>query len=235
MVASTVALRAEDGSTFNAYLARPDSPNGAGIVVLQEIFGVNANMRSVADAFADAGFNVIVPDLFWRQEPGVELNPATDRERATELMQGLDVDLALHDALIAADHLRGLDGANGKVGAVGYCLGGKLAYLLSAGPGIDAAVSYYGVAIQAKLDRMGDVRSALLLHIAEEDHLCPPEAQEAIEQAAAQHADHVQILRYPGVGHAFARRNSPPFDAASADRADRATIDLLRAKLVDAA
>src|SRR3546814_613900 len=101
MLASTVLLQTESGS-FNAYLARSDRPNGAGIVVLQEIFGVNANMRAVSDAFSAAGFNAIVPDLFWRQQPDVHLDPATDRERATELMKGLNTELAVADALVGA-------------------------------------------------------------------------------------------------------------------------------------
>ena len=235
MVVSTVTLRTDTAAAFGAYLAQPDRPNGAGVVVLQEIFGVNANMRSVADELAAAGFTAIVPDLFWRQQPGVELNPATDRERATELMKGLDQDLAVQDALLAADYVRTLAGANGKVGAVGYCLGGKLAYLLSMKAGIDAAASYYGVAIQGALDQIGAVRSPLLLHIAEEDTLCPPEAQAAIEQAAGQHSDRVTVMRYPGVGHAFARRGSPVFDRPSAERADKTTKELLRANLVDPA
>jgi carboxymethylenebutenolidase len=233
MVTSMASLRTDAGSSFGAYLARPDRPNHAGIVILQEIFGVNSNMRSVADALATAGFTAIVPDLFWRQQPGVELDPATDRERATELMRGLDPDLAVQDALLAADYVRTLPGANGKVGAVGYCLGGKLAYLLSMQAGIDAAVSYYGVAIQGALDRIEAVRAPLLLHIAEEDTLCPPEAQAAIEHAAAQYRDHITVIRYPGLGHAFARRGSPTFDRAAAERADEATTKLLRSNLVD--
>jgi carboxymethylenebutenolidase len=232
MVASKVILRTDAGLSFAAYLAKPARPNGAGVVVLQEIFGVNSNMRAVADELAAAGFTAIVPDLFWRQQPGVELDPATDRERATELMRGLDPDLAVQDALIAADHVRALDGANSKVGAIGYCLGGKLAYLLSMKAGVDAAASYYGVGIQGALDQMGAVRSPLLLHIAEEDQLCPPEAQAAIEQAAAAHSNHVKTMRYPGVGHAFARRGSPAFDRQSAERADNATKELFRAHLV---
>jgi carboxymethylenebutenolidase len=234
MAASMVSLRTDAGSLFGAYLAKPDRPNDAGVVILQEIFGVNANMRSVADAWASAGFTAIVPDLFWRQQPGVELDPATDRERATELMRGLDSDLAVQDALLAADYVRSLPAANGKVGAVGYCLGGKLAYLLSMQAGIDAAASYYGVALQGALDRIDAVRAPLLLHIAEEDSLCPPEAQAAIEQAAAQHRDRITVIRYPRVGHAFARRGGPTFDRAAAERADAATTQLLRTNLVDA-
>lgn len=234
MVTSTVTLRTEAGSPFGAYLAEPEHPNGAGVVVLQEIFGVNANMRSVADALAAAGFTAIVPDLFWRQQPDVELDPSADRERATELMKGLDQDLAVQDALLAANYVSTLDGANGKVGAVGYCLGGKLAYMLSMKAGIDAAASYYGVGIQGALDQMGAVRCPLLLHIAEEDQLCPPESQAAIERATAPHWNRVKVLRYPGVGHAFARRGSPVFDQQSAERADKATSELLRTYLVGA-
>jgi carboxymethylenebutenolidase len=229
---ATVALKTGT-SSFNAYLALASRPNGAGVVVLQEIFGVNANMRSVADDLAAAGFAAIVPDLFWRQQPGVELDPATDRERATSLMKGLDPDRAVQDALIAAAHLRTLENSNGKVGAIGYCMGGKLAYLLSMQQGIDTAVSYYGVAIQLSLDLIGNVRCPLLMHIAEEDHLCPPDAQRSIEQAAAKRADLIKIMRYPAVGHAFARPGGAAFSQDSAERADKATKGLLRAKLVD--
>src|SRR3546814_3278540 len=104
-------------------------------------------------------------------------------------MKGLNTELAVADALVAADYLRTLDGANGKVGAVGYCLGGKLAFLLAMKPETDAAVSYYGVAIQARLDQIDEVWCPLLLHLAEDDHLCPPEAPEALARAAAGHAD----------------------------------------------
>lgn len=235
MPSSTVKLAESAGAALTAYLAVPDRPNGGSVVVLQEIFGINANIRSVADELAAAGFNAIAPDLFWRQQPGLELDPSTDREKAQELLRGLDVGLAVEDTLAAVDHIRSLDGANGMVGAVGYCLGGKLAYLMSMRPGIDAAISYYGVAIQDQLDRIENVDAPLLLHIAEDDHLCPPEAQNAIEQAAAPFRDLVTVMRYPRVGHAFARRGSPAFDEASANRADRATLDLLNATLIEAA
>src|SRR3546814_20566553 len=110
MLASTVLLQTESGS-FNAYLARSDRPNGAGIVVLQAIFGVNANMRAVSDAFSAAGFNALVPDLFWRQQPYVDLDPATDRASTTVLLKGLNTVLAVAAALVAADSIRTMDGA----------------------------------------------------------------------------------------------------------------------------
>lgn len=236
MTNSRVTLTSRDGGAFAAYLSLPDAPNGGSVVILQEIFGINQNIRSVCDTFAQAGFNAIAPDLFWRQEPGVELNPASepDRERATALLKGLDQQLAVEDALVAADHIRGLQGANGKVAAVGYCLGGKLAYLMATRVGIDAAVSYYGVAIQASLDQAAKVRGPLLLHIAEQDHLCPPEAQQAIEDAMAPYPDRVTVMRYPNVGHAFARRASPVFNDAAAERADAATLALLQANVATA-
>ena len=175
---------------------------------------------------------MIAPDLFWRQEPGVQLDPETDRERATELMKRVDPALAVPDSITAATHRRTLDGVDEDVGVVGYCLGGKRAFLLSMEKGIDAAVSYYGTGIHTLVDRIDEVRCPLLLHVAEQDHLCPPEAQVAIEQTALRKPDLVTVMRYPGVGHAFARPTSPVFDRASAERADQATIDLLRANLV---
>ena len=228
-----VELKSKDGGTFSAYLTVPDKPNGGAVVVLQEIFGLNANIRRVVDRLAKDGYIAIAPDLFWRQEPGVQLDPSSeaDRLRATALLKGLDQPLAVEDALAAADHVRQLAGATGKVGAVGYCLGGKLAYLLAMRPGIDASVSYYGVAIQAALDQIGKVRCKLLLHIAEQDHLCPGEAQAAIAAAAAPHADLISVMNYPGVGHAFARQGGATFDALSAERADKATLALLRTQL----
>jgi carboxymethylenebutenolidase len=227
-----VTIETGSGERFAAYHAVPAQPNGGGVVVLQEIFGINANIRGIADQFAAAGYHAIAADLFWRQEHGVELDPGSesDRGRATELLKGLDQPLAVQDALAAAEYLRAQPGANGRIGAVGYCLGGKLAYLMAMQPGVDAAVSYYGVAIQAALDAMHRVRCPLLLHLAVEDHLCPPEAQAAIEAAAASH-DLVTVMRYPGVGHAFARRGGSGFDAASAERADAATFALLAAEV----
>ena len=218
------------GGRLPCYLAEPDGGEAMqGVVLLQEIFGINATMRAIADDYAARGIRAIAPDLFWRQAPRVDLDPAsaTDRDRATELMKGLDQPQAVEDALAAAAFLRDRAPVGARVGAVGYCLGGKLAFLMATRPGIDAAVSYYGVAIQASLDQADKLRSPLLLHIAGEDHLCPPDAQARIKDAMASRPD-VTIMDYPGVGHAFARRGGQAFDAASAERADTATAGFLR-------
>lgn len=236
MTSSRIDVDLPSGDKMPAYLASPEGEAAAsGVVLLQEIFGINANMRAVADDYASRGIVAIVPDLFWRQEPGVELDPssAADRDRATELMKGMDQPQAVEDALGAAAYLRAMDGGPAKVGAVGYCLGGKLAFLLATRSGIDAAVSYYGVAIQASLDKASDLQAPLLLHIAGEDHLCPPEAQAKIKDALASVED-VTVMDYPGVGHAFARRGGQGYDAASAERADGATAAFLQQHLGDA-
>jgi len=227
MTETHVTLAAADGGTFDAYLTTPAAPNGGAIVVLQEIFGINPYIRSVCDDLSAQGFYAIAPDLFWRQARGVELNGAVaeDLKRAMALSQALDHGLAVADALVAAEHARGLPGSNGRVGAIGFCLGGKLAYDLATKPQISAAASYYGVAIQQSLDRMSAVQCPLILHVAQNDHLCPPEAQAKIAEAAAAR-DAVQVIAYPGVGHGFARRG-PMYDPAAAQSANAATIKLM--------
>jgi carboxymethylenebutenolidase len=233
VTSSTISLAASTGGDFAAYLALPERPVAPAIVILQEIFGINANIRGVADSFAAAGYIAIAPDLFWRQEPNVELDPAKpeDRERATGLLKGLDAGLAVADALAAAAYVRKMPRASGKIGAVGYCLGGKLAYLLATHAEIDAAVSYYGVAIQAALDQVSNLKASLLLHIAGDDHLCPPEAQAEIHKAMAGQASKVTVIDYPDAGHAFARRGGASHNAAAAAKADRATLDFLASEL----
>jgi carboxymethylenebutenolidase len=229
MKSSTVEVAANDGGKFKAHLAEPEGAAKAGVVVLQEIFGINANIRGVAAWLAESGYAAIAPDLFWRQEPGVELNPANadDRERATTLMKGVDPALAVADALAAASTLKSRLGGSARIGAAGYCFGGKLAFLLATRPEISACVSYYGVAIQASLNSAAHLCRPLLLHIAGNDHLCPPEAQQAIKQAFKDKSDLVTIMEYPGAAHAFARRGGAAFDAQSAQRADGATLAFL--------
>lgn len=221
------------GGAFSAYLARPASPKGPAIVVLQEIFGVNANIRGIADDFAAQGYYAIAPDIFWRQQPDLQLNPASeaDRNTAMGLMKGLDQNLAADDAYCALQHAAGLPDANGKTAAVGYCLGGKLAYLVAAKYPIDAAISYYGVGIQDALDKGEDIKGALLLHIAGADHLCPSEAQAKIAEAVKPLGARAEVHIYEGVGHAFARRGGQTFVADAATRADAASALFLRDRL----
>ena len=223
-----IAVETSDG-TFSAYISVPDSPNNVAIVVLQEIFGVNANIRAIADDFAAAGFAAIAPDLYWRQENGVQLDPSSEqgRERAIELMKGLDRDQAVSDGVAALKALRARLPDLDRSAAVGYCFGGGVAYLMGARGAVDAGVAYYGTGLQTMLSELGAATDRLLLHIAAEDHLCPPEAQDAITAASVKGGDRVKVVIHPGVGHAFARVGGATFNKEAADRANGMTMELL--------
>ncbi|MGC4028377.1 MAG: dienelactone hydrolase family protein [Steroidobacteraceae bacterium] len=235
MTSLTVTIHARDGGLMPAYLAMPEPVRAAMpvVIVLQEIFGVNANIRGIADGHAAQGRIAIAPDLFWRLRPGVDLDPSSEaaREEAMALMKRFDFAAAVGDIAGVAAYARRLPEASGKVGAVGYCLGGKLAFLASTTGSLDAAVSYYGTGIHASIDKAGEVRCPLLLHVALADHLCPPEAQAVLRGGFAPFADRVTIVEYPGVGHAFARRGAPSCDPPSADRADALTRGFLQEHL----
>jgi carboxymethylenebutenolidase len=222
-----VTINSFDGQQFDAYLSLPASGFGPGIVVLQEIFGVNPNMRGVADWYAAHGFVVVCPDLFWRQERGVELtDKGEDRNRAFQLYQGLDEAKAVQDAATAVDFLRKHPACSGKVGAVGFCLGGNLAYLLAVRFKPDCAVGYYGVGIERSLGEATSLSTPLLLHIAAADNFCPPEAQAAIHSTLDSNSL-VTIHDYPGRGHAFGRPGGEHYHQADAELADLRSLEFL--------
>ena len=221
-----VTIQASDGGEFQAYLALPGGGSGPGIVLMQEIFGVNQVMRNIADWYAARGFAVICPDLFWRQEPGIELTDQTEEgwQRAFELYQGLDEAKAVDDTAAAMTFLRAHSGCTGKVGGVGFCLGGKLAYLLAARHDPDCSVGYYGVGIEAALDEANNIKSPLMLHIAASDQYCSPEAQARIHGALGGNF-YVTLHDYPRQDHAFARRDGAHYNAAAAELADLRTLE----------
>lgn len=226
MSSTEVEIQTEDGGTMPAYVVHPQTGNGGAVVVLQEIFGVNVNIRGIADGLARDGYIAIAPDLFWRQSRGVQLDPAQpdSYEKASALLKGLDPNLALSDAYAAVEYVSGLSGISGGVGIVGYCLGGKLAFLVSGRPKIAATAVYYGTGLHTVLDHAANIDQPMLIHVAEKDHLCPPDAQQAIA-AAFSDKDNVTVLTYPEGGHAFARRNGSHYEPDSAARADAATAD----------
>lgn len=225
MSSTDIEFRVADGGSCGAYLALPARSPAPGLVLLQEIFGVNAVMRSVADSYAKAGYLVIVPDLFWRQEAGVQLDAGVpaQREQAMRLFKGMNEQLAVQDAASALAYLRRHPAGAGKVGAVGYCLGGKLAYLLAARSDVDASVSYYGVGIAAALGEAKSIRQPLMLHIAGRDNLCPPDAQQQIISAVSPLAGIVTTHVYPDAGHAFARPGGAEYSEPAARAADERT------------
>ena len=221
-----IRIKSFDGGEFDAYLALPASGYGPGIVVLQEIFGVNMFLRSVADWYAARGFVALVPDLFWRQERGVQLTDQTEAEwqKAFALYQGLDEAKAADDSAAALDFLRKHSACTGRVGAVGFCLGGNLAYLLSVRYKPDCAVGYYGVSIEKALGEAMNLGAPLMLHIAGNDKLCPPEAQAQIHQALDTNP-HVTIHDYPEQDHAFGRPGGEHYNAEAAELANLRSLE----------
>jgi carboxymethylenebutenolidase len=218
-------IKSFDGGEFDGYLALPASGYGPGIVVLQEIFGVNSYMRSVADWYAAHGFVALCPDLFWRIEPNIELtDKGDDWPKALALYQAVDEAKAVEDAAAAVEFLRKDNACNGRVGAVGFCMGGNLAYLLSARFKPDCAVGYYGVSIEKSLDEADNLSGPLLLHIAQEDKFCPPEAQAQIH-ATFDPNPLVTIYDYPGQNHAFGRTGGEHYNAAAAELANLRTLE----------
>lgn len=217
---------------FTAYLAAPPAGHGPGVVVLQEIFGVNAVMREIADGLAAAGFFALVPDLFWRLQQNVELTDKSEAEwhAAFGLMKRFDPAQGVKDGQSAITLLRSYPGVNGKVGAVGYCLGGLLAYLTAARTDVDAAVGYYGMNIQNFLGEAPNIKKPLLLHVAGKDEYHPAEAQAVVAEGLAAFPL-VTIQTYPEMNHAFARPGGAHFDKANADLANGRTVTFFRQHL----
>ncbi len=219
---STISITATDGTgSFSAYVAAPKAnpagtPVGA-MVVIQEIFGVNASMRATADAIAELGFTAIVPDLFWRIEPGVNLTDKTDAEwtQAFALMNAFDQAKGIEDLQAALAVARKLPGTNGQAGTIGYCLGGRLAFMMAAKSDADVNISYYGVGIDGLLGDLPAVHKPLVLNIAALDAYVPPAAQALITAAVAGNPL-IEAYVYPGADHAFARVGGTHFDALSA-------------------
>ncbi len=231
MPGKDITIEGPDGR-FGGYLAAPAAGRGPGVVVIQEIFGVNKVMRDVADALAARGYFALAPDLFWRLEPGVQLTDKSEAEwkKAFDLMTRFDAQAGVKDIQATITHLRGVSGCTGKVGAVGYCLGGLLAYLTACRTDADACVGYYGVNIQSMLGEAKNIKKPLMLHIAGKDQFMPPEAQKAVMDGLKANA-HVTIHHYPQMDHAFAREGGQHYDKACADLANGRTATFFRQHL----
>jgi len=226
-----ITIKTADGA-MGGYLAKPAAGRGPGLVVIQEIFGVNQVMRDLADGFAARGYFALVPDLFWRIQPGVQLTDKTDAEwkQAFDPMNKFDAKKGVEDIQATIRTLRETEGCTGKVGAVGYCLGGQLAYLTAARTDIDAAVGYYGVNIQNLLGESGNIKKPLMLHIAAADEFTPPDAQKKIIDGLKDNP-HVTLHSYPQMDHAFARVGGAHYDHANAELANGRTATFFRQHL----
>lgn len=226
-----IEITSPDG-TFSAYAAMPQTRPAPGLLVIQEIFGVNDVMRQTCEAFARQGFLAVCPDLFWRLEPNVRLSDKTDEEwrKAFALMGDFDVDKGVDDLKATLQHLRGMEAGNAKAGSVGYCLGGKMAFLMATRSDADCNVSYYGVGLDALLDEAEMISRPLLMHVATEDQFVPKDAQARIREGLKDHPQ-VTIHVYEGNNHAFAREGGEHYDPQAAELANARTMDFLRRHL----
>jgi carboxymethylenebutenolidase len=223
-MAERTTITTNDGS-FSAYVARPQRSPAPAIVVIQEIFGVNQVMRDITDGLAAQGYLAICPDLFWRIEPGIDITDHSEAEwkRAFELFNAFDVEAGIGDIGATLDHIRKDKGCNGKVGAVGYCLGGQLAFLTATRTDADCSVSYYGVGLENRVAEAEKLTHPLLMHIAEEDEFTPKPALAVILAALKDHPQ-VEIYVYPGCNHAFAREGGEHFNPEAAKLANGRTL-----------
>lgn len=230
-VSSRYELVPAGGDSFDAYCAVPAGGPGPGVLLFQEIFGINDNMRAIAGRLADAGYVVLVPDMFWRIERRFERNDEAGMADAFAVAQKFDLETAVSDIQSAHAHLLGLAECTGKVGAVGFCLGGTLAFAAAAnsragGRGIDAAVCYYGSAINGILDQAAGVECPVQFHYGTRDPYIPAENVEQVEKAMAGKPG-VEFHRYDA-GHAFSNWDAPSmYDEEAAGAAWPRTLDFL--------
>jgi carboxymethylenebutenolidase len=227
------SITATDGSgSFAAYIVEPKTKPAGVVVLIQEIFGVNQAMRDIAAWVADLGFIAIAPDLFWRIEPGIDITDKTDAEwkRAFELFQTFDQTKGIEDLKATVIAARAYPGANGKVATMGYCLGGRLAFMMAEQSDADINISYYGVGLDGLLGDLGKVTKPLLIHIADKDAFFPPEGRAAVVAATKGHKL-VSSCVYPNADHAFARVNGVHWDGRSAAIANGRSAEALGAAL----
>jgi carboxymethylenebutenolidase len=212
------------GEHFPAYVAEPTSTARAAIIVIQEIFGVNEGIRRKCDNWAARGYLAIAPDLFWRVRPGVQLDPDVPEQfqQALELMGKFDQDKGISDIGASIRHARQQLGGSGKVGCVGFCLGGRLAFMTSARTDIDASVGYYAVGLDSLLRERHAIARPLMLHIAEADHFVGPDVQQAMHEALDDHPQ-VVLHDYQDEDHGFAAEMGNRRSEQAAQLADERT------------
>jgi carboxymethylenebutenolidase len=230
---STIKIKATDGSgSFDAYVFAPGKTPAGAVVLIQEIFGVNDAMRASAAQLAEQGFLVLAPDLFWRQEPRVNLTDKTKEEwnQAFKLMKGFDQDKGVADLIATVAAARALPECNKRVGTMGFCLGGRLAMMMAEHSDADVNVSYYGVGLDGLLDDLAKVTRPLVLHIADDDEYFPPEGRAKVVAATKGHAN-ITTYVYPNANHAFARVGGVHWDARSAAMANGRSTEALVAAL----
>ncbi len=226
-----ITINGHDG-TFGAYIARPEALPAPAVVVLQELFGVNADVREKCDELAEQGFLAVAPDLFWRQEPGVDLGVRSeaDWQHGLRLYQAYDRDAGVRDIKDTIDTVAKMPECTGKIAVLGYCLGALMTFLTAVRYRVDAAVAYHGGDTEKYLGEVDALRAPLLMHLAEEDEFISKAAQAEIKAALARKPN-ATVYSYPGQCHAFSRHNGAHYNAAAAALANGRTSEFLNQQL----
>jgi carboxymethylenebutenolidase len=230
-VTNHITIQGREGA-FGAYIARPKALPAPAVVVLQELFGVNADIRKTCDELAEQGFVAVAPDLFWRQEPGVDLSVTSepDWQHGLRLYQAYDRDAGVRDIKDTLDAVAKLPECTGKIGVQGYCLGALMTFLTAVRCRVDAAVAYHGGDTEKYLAEADKLSAALLMHLGEEDEFISKPAQAEIKAALAGKPN-ATVYSYPGQRHAFARHNGAHYNAAAAALANGRTSEFLNRQL----
>ena len=226
-----ITVEGQDGA-FNAYIARPKILPAAGVVVLQELFGINADIRKTCDELAEQGFVAVAPDLFWRQEPGVDLSVTSedDWQHGLRLYQAYDRDAGVRDIRDTLSAVAKLPECTGKIAVQGYCLGALMTFLTAVRGQVNAAVAYHGADTEKYLGEVQNLHAPLLMHLGEDDEFISKAAQAEIKTALASKTN-ATVYSYPGQRHAFARHNGTHYNAAAAALANGRTSEFLQRQL----
>ncbi|WP_244815434.1 dienelactone hydrolase family protein [Caballeronia sp. Lep1P3] len=230
-MSTMLSISTPDGD-FDAYVAYPAQTPAPAVVVLQEIFGINGDMRETTDEYARQGYVALCPDLFWRLEPNVNLTDRTEAEwqQAMKYYNAFDLNTGVEDIAATIGFARGLSEVRGSIGSIGFCLGGLLSFLTAARTDVDAAVSYYGGGTDKHLEELPKISKPLLIHLAEEDEFIDADARNRVLTAVKGHAN-IEAYTYPGCHHAFARNQGAHYDANAARLANGRTAEFFEKHL----
>ena len=228
---SVITIDLPDGR-MNALVVKPRVNRGGAVVVIQEVFGVNDTMRAACEMVADMGFAAICPDLFWRVQPGIDLDAAKPEQfqQALGYMRAFNAEQGVADLSAALAYARSMPGGNGRAGTIGYCLGGRLAMMMAIRSDADVNVSYYGAGLDTLLPGIAEVRTPLVLHLAGNDALFPEDGQRRLLAGVVGHP-HIAAYLYPGAEHAYARVGSAHYHGLAAHISNGRTAEAFKTTL----
>ena len=223
-----IAIATADGGTMPAEMASPALGSGKAIIMVAPIFGIEDGTRDIMEDYAAQGSEVVTPDMFWRTIPGTLGRDGEGRAKAVERSENFDVEQGVRDLGDAVAFVKAMPQSNGKVAVFGYCFGGRFAYLAATRLGVDAAVSFHGVAIGQHLDEADNLACPLAIHVGDQDPVVPMD-EIAATKAAIGAKPGVEIRVYPGIGHGFTGKGRANYDAFADGESNRAAAALIEA------